>query len=66
MSPSESAAILRQHNEWRRWNGDPFEEAGPPQQDPRQIGEAIDVAVKFLEAACGPFCGDLKSMEAAQ
>ena len=51
MTTSEAAEILRQHNAWRRWNGDPFEEAGPPQQDPKQIGLAIDVAVKFLESA---------------
>ena len=49
MTTKEAAEILRQHNEWRRWNGDPFEEAGPPQLSPPVIGEAIDVAVKCLE-----------------
>lgn len=49
MTPAEAAKVLRQHNEWRRWKGDPFADAGPPQIDPSLVGEAIDVAVKCLE-----------------
>ena len=47
MTPSEAAEILRQLNEWRRFNGDWFE--GPPQPEPHKVGLAIDVAVKCLE-----------------
>lgn len=47
MTPKESAAILRQHNAWRRYNGDdPME-----MQSPELIGEAIDVAVKYVTQA---------------
>jgi hypothetical protein len=47
MTPTESAAILRQHNAWRRHDGDePME-----MQSPRLIGEAIDVAVKYITQA---------------
>ena len=43
MTPAETAAILRQFNEWRR--GD----EGIPQPDPREIGDAIDAAVEMIE-----------------
>ena len=43
MTPAETAAILRQFNEWRR--GDETVE----QPDPREIGEAIDAAVEMIE-----------------
>ena len=42
MTPTDTAAILRQLNEWRR-GGD------IPQPDPREIGEAIDAAVEMIE-----------------
>ena len=45
MTPSETAAILRQFNEWRRGDED------IPQFDPREIGEAIDAAVEMIDAA---------------
>ena len=48
MTPTETANILRQFNEWRRGDED------IPQFDPREIGEAIDAAVEMigrLEAA---------------
>ena len=43
MTPAETAAILRQFNEWRR--GDETVE----QPDPREISEAIDAAVEMIE-----------------
>jgi len=43
MTPTETATILRQFNEWRRGDED------IPQFDPREIGEAIDAAVEMLE-----------------
>ena len=43
MTPTETIAILRQFNEWRRGDED------IPQFDPREIGEAIDAAVEMIE-----------------
>ena len=43
MTPTETATILRQFNEWRRVDED------IPQFDPREIGEAIDAAVEMIE-----------------
>ncbi len=43
MTPAETAAILRQFNEWRRCDED------IPQPKPREIGEAIDAAVEMIE-----------------
>ena len=43
MTPTETAAILRQFNEWSRGDED------IPQFDPREIGEAIDAAVEMIE-----------------
>ena len=43
MTPTETAAILRQFNEWRRGDED------IPQPDPCEIGEAIDAAVEMIE-----------------
>jgi hypothetical protein len=43
MTPTETAAILRQFNEWRRGDED------IPQFDPRKIGAAIDAAVEMIE-----------------
>jgi hypothetical protein len=44
MTPTESAAILRQHNAWRRHDGDEPMDMQPPEL----IGEAIDVAVRYI------------------
>ena len=44
MTPTETAAILRQYNQWRRGNLE-----GMPQPDPREIGEAIDAAIEMIE-----------------
>ena len=46
MTPREAAAILRQHNEWRRADED---YDGPFMQDPILIGEAMDIAAKYIE-----------------
>ena len=43
MTPTETAAILRQFNEWRRGDED------TAQPDPLQIGEAIDAAIEMIE-----------------
>lgn len=47
MTPREAAAILRQHNEWRRWEGDPAKT--PEMLPPNLIGEAMDIAAKYIE-----------------
>ena len=47
MTPTETASILRQFNEWRRGDED------IPQFDPRDIGEAIDAAVEMIERMGG-------------
>jgi len=43
MTPTETTAILRQFNEWRRGDED------IPQPDPRKISEAIDAAVEMID-----------------
>ena len=43
MTPTETADVLRQFNEWRRGDED------IPQPDPREIGEAIDAAIYVVE-----------------
>ena len=47
MTPTETAAILRKFNEWRRGDYEPSEQPEPP--DPCEIGEAIDAAVELIE-----------------
>ena len=44
MTPTETAAKLRNYNLWRRGNLE-----GMPQPDPREIGEAIDAAIEMIE-----------------
>lgn len=44
MTPTETAAILRQFNEWRRGDDETVE-----QPDPREIGKAIDAAIEMIE-----------------
>ena len=44
MTPTETATILRQLNEWRRSEDETVE-----QPDPREIGEAIDAAIAMIE-----------------
>ena len=48
MTPAETAAILRNYNEWRRDFDDKVE-----QPDTREIGEAIDAAVEMIERMGG-------------
>ena len=43
MTPTETATILRQFNEWRQSDED------IPQFDPCKIGEAIDAAIEMIE-----------------
>ena len=47
MTPTETATILRQFNEWRR--GDYALEDQPAQPDPVEIGEAIDAAIAMID-----------------
>ena len=47
MTPTETTAILRQFNEWRRGDYEPSEQPAPP--DPCEIGEAIDAAIEIIE-----------------
>lgn len=47
MTPTETATILRQFNEWRRGDYEPSEQPAPP--DPCEIGEAIDAAIGMIE-----------------
>lgn len=47
MTPREAAAILRQHNEWRRW--DAMDPNMPTMLPPKLIGEAMDIAAKYIE-----------------
>lgn len=48
MNPSEAAAIMRKHNEWRRWEGEPHKT--PEMQSPELIGAAIDAAIEYIES----------------
>ena len=43
MTPTETAAILRKFNEWRR-GAETIE-----QPDPREIGAALDTAIEMIE-----------------
>lgn len=49
MTINEAAAILKQHNEWRRWSGDSDDEDRPEMVAPHEIGRAIDVVVAHIE-----------------
>ena len=51
MTPTETATILRQFNEWRRGDYEPSEQPAPP--DPCEIGKAIDAAVEMIERMGG-------------
>ena len=44
MTPTETAAILRQFNAWRRGEGEDLQ-----MPNPREIGKAIDAAVEMIE-----------------
>lgn len=46
MTHTETIAILRRYNVWRRGNLE-----GAPQPDPREIGLAIDAAIEIIESA---------------
>lgn len=48
MTPTETTAILRQFNDWRR-----DDDYILPQPDPREIGEAIDAALEMIERMDG-------------
>lgn len=48
MTPAEAAAILRQHNAWRR---DRHEVNQYEMLPPKLIGEAIDVATRYITQA---------------
>ena len=44
MTPAETAAFLRQFNEWRRGEGEDLQ-----MPNPREIGKAIDAAIEMIE-----------------
>lgn len=48
---ADCVAILRQHNAWRRFDGDDEDEGedAPQACDPREIGRAIDMAIEYIE-----------------
>ena len=54
MTPAEAAKILVEFNRWRRgdppydWSADPAKRKELP-YTPRQIGEAIDIAVQAMK-----------------
>lgn len=45
---SECASLLRQFNEWRRFDGE-IDEEGPAMPHPKSIGFAIDMAIRLIE-----------------
>lgn len=47
MDKEKAITILRKHQAWRRYNG-PIGD-GPKMQEPKEIGEAIDVAIESLQ-----------------
>lgn len=47
MNLAKAITTLRRFNEWRRYNG-PIGE-GPEMPDPKEVGEAIDIATHILE-----------------
>jgi hypothetical protein len=54
MTPQEAAEILKTYNIWRRWNGDPDDDRRrgnrPEMPHPKQLGQAIDVIVAYVES----------------
>jgi hypothetical protein len=48
MTPTETAAILRQFNEWRRGKSEMLS-----MPDPRAVGEAFESACKMIERLAG-------------
>ena len=46
---ADFAQVLREFNAWRRFDGDPDDDAAPHQPCPHVIGKAIDAAIKSLE-----------------
>lgn len=48
MTTTEARKVLIRYNAWRRYNG-PLEQT-PLQPEPKEIGEAIDVAIEVLPA----------------
>ena len=47
-SIADAVSILRQHNAWRRFDGDQESDGAPQMCDPRELGRAIDMAVDFI------------------
>ena len=43
---SECVALLRNYQEWRRWD---IDEQGPVMPNPKSIGFAIDMAIRLIE-----------------
>ena len=47
MNATECIAMLRQFNEWRRWDDD--DAPSPAMPHPKAIGLAIDAAIRLIE-----------------
>lgn len=47
MDKKQALEILQDYQEWRRYDG-PMDES-PAMQDPKVIGQAIDVAISLLK-----------------
>ncbi len=45
---AECLALLRQFNEWRRFDGE-IDEEGPAMPHPKSIGFALDMAIRLIE-----------------
>jgi len=48
MNTAECVALLRQFNEWRRFDGE-IDEEGPAMPHPKSIGFALDMAIQLIE-----------------
>lgn len=46
MDRSKAIEVLRGYNAWRRYGG-PIGE-GPAMPDPKEVGEAVDFAIKYM------------------
>lgn len=49
MSVIEAAEILKHHNIWRRYEGCSFDDNAPEMANPKELGIAIDIIVKYFE-----------------
>ena len=48
MNREHALQILRNFQEWRRWDGDIFDPNAPAMPHPFLVGQAIDIAINAL------------------